>query len=340
MRIVEELQIFETSRGARIYQIPMEAFPGLITFAYLVIFKDMRVLIDAGSGYGDSNQQLISGLQEAGLIDCGKQIYLEDLSHILITHGHIDHFGGLQEITTQSNALIGVHDLDRRNITNYQERRALVARRLETYLSEAGVESASRENLLALYRFTKQLFQSVKIDFSYNEIGMQLADFEFLHVPGHCAGHVVIRLHDILFCGDHILTDISPHQAPEQLAAWTGLDHYLHSLDAVETWAADIQFVLCGHKKVIDELPARIREIREMHMERLELVMEFLRSPQSVYSLSKSLFGEPNGYDALLAVEEAGAHVEYLYQRGRLTVDNYEQIENTSEPIPHLYKCQ
>jgi glyoxylase-like metal-dependent hydrolase (beta-lactamase superfamily II) len=340
MSVVEELRVFETSSGARVYQIPMEAFLGLITFAYLVIHEDLRVLIDAGSGYGDSNQQLISGIQEAGLIDCGRKFGLEDLSHVLITHGHIDHFGGLQEIKSRSNAIVGVHELDRRNITNYKERRALISRRLETYLIEAGVESVSRENLLGLYRFTKQLFHSVQIDFIYNASGIQLGDFEFLHVPGHCAGHVVIRLHDILFCGDHILTDITPHQTPEQLVAWMGLGHYLHSLDRVETWAADIKLALCGHKQVINDLPARITEIRDMHIERLEEVMEFFQSPQTIHSLSKSLFGEANGYNALLAVEEAGAHVEYLYQRGRLAIDNYEQIESTFEPIPHFYKCQ
>ena len=290
MRVVEELQVFESSRGAQVYQIPMEAFPGLMTFAYLVIHDDLRVLIDAGSGFGDSNQQLISGIQQAGIVDCGKKFRLEGLSHILITHGHIDHFGGLQKITSETNALVGVHDLDRRNITNYLERRALISRRLETYLIEAGVEFASRENLLGLYKFTKQLFQSVQIDFTYTEIGMQLGDFEFLHVPGHCAGHVVIRLHDILFCGDHILTDITPHQAPEQLALWTGLDHYLHSLDVVETWAKDIHFALCGHKKVIEDLPVRMNEIREMHKERLELVMCRAARPRS---RSSSAAGTP-----------------------------------------------
>jgi len=340
MRIGKDLHSFESSLGARVYQIPMEAFPGLWVYAYLVIYGDYRVLIDTGSGYGDSNQQLLSGIQEAGKTDSGRKFSLEDLSHVLITHGHIDHFGGLSEITPNSNALVGVHDLDRCNITNYEERRALISHRLESYLIEAGVESESRENLLSLYRFTKQLFQSVQIGFSYSALGMQLGDFEFLHVPGHSAGQVVIRLHDILFCGDHILTDITPHQAPEKLTAGIGLDHYLHSLDIVETWAGDIRLALCGHKQVITDLPARITEIREMHMERLENVLEFFKSPQTIHSLSKSLFGEANGYNALLAIEEAGAHVEYLHQRGRLVIDNYKQLEMTIDPKTHYYKCQ
>ena len=338
MKVMKELQTFETSLGARVYQIPVEAFPGFWAFAYLIVYEDELVLIDAGSGIGDSNQQLTNGILEAGLADPGRNFTLEDLTHVLITHGHIDHFGGLTNILSNSNALVGVHELDRRNLTNYEERRVLILRKLENYLIEAGVEAESRENLLGLYRFTKQLFQSLPVDFSYEDINMTLGEFEFLHVPGHCAGHVVIRLHDILFCGDHILSDITPHQAPEQLTSWTGLDHYLHSLDAVELWSDGIKLALCGHKKVITDLPARIMEIRAMHMERLEMVMEFFRSTQTIQDLSKSLFRRANGYNALLAIEEAGAHVEYLYQRGLLAIDNYDQLESTKEPITLFYK--
>ena len=72
-----------------------------------------------------------------------------------------------------------------------------------------------------------------------------------LHVPGHCAGHVVIRLHDVLFSGDHVLDQTSPHQAPEHLTLYTGLDHYLRSLAEVKRWAGDVRLALGGHKEVI-----------------------------------------------------------------------------------------
>ena len=43
-----------------------------------------------------------------------------------------------------------------------------------------------------------------------------------------------------------------------------------------------------------------------------------------------------NGYDILLSVEEAGAHVEYLYQRGLLGIANIDEIEQGRVPL--LYK--
>jgi hypothetical protein len=34
-----------------------------------------------------------------------------------------------------------------------------------------------------------------------------------------------------------------------------------------------------------------------------------------------------------LALEESGAHVEYLYQRGELLVVNLDEIENSADPV-------
>ncbi|MBL6961544.1 MAG: hypothetical protein ISR59_10580 [Anaerolineales bacterium] len=52
---------FTTKNGARISRIPLEAFPGFWTYAYLVIADDHRVLIDTGSGFGDCNEHLLEG---------------------------------------------------------------------------------------------------------------------------------------------------------------------------------------------------------------------------------------------------------------------------------------
>src|SRR5512135_2265992 len=97
-----QIKTYSSSGGARVFQIPLEAFPGLWGYVYLVLVQDeslgsMKVLVDTGSGFGDSNRHLEEGLRLVSELT-GEAVDLADLTHILITHGHIDHFGGLSYI--------------------------------------------------------------------------------------------------------------------------------------------------------------------------------------------------------------------------------------------------
>jgi glyoxylase-like metal-dependent hydrolase (beta-lactamase superfamily II) len=224
-------------------------------------------------------------------------------------------------------------------VSNHEERLSVVAHRLEEFLTEAGVLPEQRMKILELYKITKSLYRSVSVDITYEAMGMELGPFRFVHVPGHCAGHVVIRLHDVIFSGDHILEKTSPHQAPEQITLSTGLDHYLKSLEIVRPIAKEVRLTFGGHENPILNLEARIDEIREVHRERLQKVLDLLEKPHTVAEISRNLFGKVEGYTVLLALEEAGAHVEYLYQRGLLAIANLGELEENSDLVPIRYQC-
>ena len=109
------IQKYETNKGGVIFQIPLNAFPGFWVYAYLVFVDDYIVLIDTGSNFHESNLNLDQGFEQISKL-LGKSFSLSDLTHIFITHGHIDHFAGLAYIRPRSKAKVGVHDLDLRNL--------------------------------------------------------------------------------------------------------------------------------------------------------------------------------------------------------------------------------
>jgi len=311
---------FETSGGAKLHRIPLEVFPNFWAYVYVVQKDAYCVLIDAGSGTDPSHENLLSGLQEAGLRP-------SDLTHILLTHGDIDHFGGLSKVRALTRAMIGVHELDVQTVAHHEANLALTGRRLASFLAEAGLSEDGREQLLSLHRFSKAIYQSIPVDFTYEAVDMQLGPFEFIHLPGHSPGHVAIRLDEAVFCGDMVVEGVTPHLSPESIAPHSGLDHYLESLSRLQHWAKDARLIFNGHDDVISDLAAQIGATKQNILRRMGRAIAALTEPLTIDQICKAVYGETGGYNQMLVIEKTGAYVEYLYEHGMIEITNPEEME-------------
>lgn len=328
---MKPLQRFETGAGRIIFSFPARSFPTLTNNIYVIDDGEQYVLIDAGSGMERPNADLLAGFTAIGE-HLGRPFSPADIGTILITHGHIDHFGGLPFLRQYTAAPAGVHVLDRRVLSNHEERMVFAYRRLETFLEGAGVSAEERVVLMSVYLFSKTYYRSTPVQFLLEEGRPTVGGFGVFHVPGHCPGQVCLLVDDVLLTADQVLSRITPHQAPESITLNMGLGHYLDSLDKVAALPG-VRLGLGGHEDPIDDVPGRVAAIRAAHDERLGKVMDICRAPQSIAAISRALFGHVDSYHVLLALEETGAHVEYLHQRGELMAANLEEIEATSRPV-------
>lgn len=322
---------FDTSDGRSIYGFEVEAFPTLRANIHVVDDGNGLTLVDCGSGLQRSNQDLLAGF-EALRHKFGAPLGLERLDRILITHAHIDHFGGLPFVRQFSQAPIAVHVLDWRVLSHYEERLVVASRRLETFLERAGVDPEHRHTLMTMYHFAKGVYRSTGVQDLLEEGAATLPGMQVLHAPGHCPGQICLRLDDVLLTADHVLATTTPHQAPETITLNMGLGHYLQSLDKIAALQG-VRLALGGHEAPMPDLQGRIQEIKALHEERLQRVLELCDEPRTIAAISRRLFGPVTSYHVLLALEETGAHVEYLYQRGELLAANLEEIEGDRNAV-------
>ncbi len=333
-------QKFVTSDERTIYAMCIEVFPGFYGNVYVIEGGPALTLVDTGSGMDACNEALIEGFASLEK-SFGRKLELADIEAVVVTHGHMDHFGGLAFVRKQTQAPIGVHVLDRRILSHYEERVVVASQRVASYLDTCGLSEAARDRLLQMYRAPKVHYGSMPVDFLLNEGEAVIAPLpsgnidlglEVLHVPGHSPGLVCLRVDDIMLTADHILSRITPHQAPESITLNMGLSHYLESLHKIEK-TVGIRLGLGGHEEPIVDVNQRAVDIADSHRARLDQVFDSCATPKSISGVGKSLFGSLHGYNVLLGLEEAGAHVEYLYQHGQLVAANLDEIEQGERAV-------
>jgi glyoxylase-like metal-dependent hydrolase (beta-lactamase superfamily II) len=340
---------FVTSDNAKIYLMQVETFPDHVNNVYLIRDGARVTLFDCGSQTALSRDDL----QRANLVL--RQIFdeprgLDDVTDVVISHAHIDHFGGVG--AWSGRARVHVHEFDARVLTRFEERIVTAAMQLRVFLERSGVGEATRAELEQMYVFTKQLFVSVPVDRLLTD-GDEVNGYRAHHAPGHCPGQVCLQVHNVLLTTDHILPRITPHQSPESITPWTGLDHYLLALERFRK-IGGVDLALPGHEEPIPRLSQRIVEIEAFHRARLEKVRALCAEPPphhdasrpgtagpggstpsgwSIAELAQALFGEQKAYGRLLALEEAAAHAEYLARRGWLEIANLEELTRAPNPV-------
>lgn len=331
--VLPEVRRFDSAGGVRIYRIACDAFPGLVVHIFLLLEAGVPTIVDAGSGFGDANEQLLAGL-EMVRTEFGESVTLADVRRIIITHGHIDHFGGLAFLHGKApQAEIMIHELDVRILTAFEERVAVAKKAIRQFLQEAGVQAELLQGFMDLYGFSKKNVHSLPVARTLVD-NQQLDGMRFIHTPGHCPGQVCIGIDNVLLSADHILPEISPHQAPESIMPYTGLGHYLESLDKVGR-IEGFELALGGHQGPMRDVYKRVVDIRQGHERKLDKIFAIIRQspePLTINDISQQLYTHVRGFHVLLALEEVAAHVEYLYQHGKLSIANLEEYQREENP--------
>ncbi|MBB6099229.1 glyoxylase-like metal-dependent hydrolase (beta-lactamase superfamily II) [Deinobacterium chartae] len=246
-----------------------------------------------------------------------------DIERVIITHHHPDHYGLAGWIQEQSDAAVMMLDLDiargERYWSQWEGWLAGHARHFAEHglpsemLTELEAESAVSRSRVRPARYLTPLHEGDRVTLS----GLE---FEVLWMPGHADGHLTLwnAAQSLLIAGDVILERITPNVGLYAYSRPDPLGDYLATLTRLELLQP--QRTVTGHYgPIIEGAAERAREIREHHLERLELCRTTLRTPMDTFQMSRVMFPRDlNASGRRFALAETLAHLEHLRLHGHL----------------------
>lgn len=338
---------YPLTSGQTIYKIPIFSFPmsdwkDHWTTVYLIMGKNTCSLVDTGSS--KSEESLQEGLEVVREF-YGESVYLEDIDNIIITHAHSDHFGGLQFMMPKSSAKLWVHDWDVTTIAEFPNEVIKGQKQIQRFLKQSGMPAEKVTRFMEMHGSHKRNFPGYPVTHPFQDGEQIVEDYEVIHTPGHCPGLSCIRVGDVMFLGDQVLNDVSPHQFPKIYTSGSGLLNYFNSLIKISAHSEPIRVGLPSHYGDIPDIETRAMEIMWEHNQRIADIMKDLGEPKPLYQISNDYYRyrrgrELHGYDNLLALEEIGAHLEFMIETLKIVkVTNPSAVGKNSEEVVLFQKA-
>jgi glyoxylase-like metal-dependent hydrolase (beta-lactamase superfamily II) len=274
---------------------------------------------DSGIGTPEGVAALRTGAAAAG-------IELRCCTQVVVSHGHVDHFGNAQLLSELSGAPVRLHPGDTEKVVG-EDVWEMRAPAYTTFLRRQGVPEDQLPRLLAIGRHSGKYSRRVdparvKPLTEGEQLRAGKVKLDVLHLPGHTPGLVCLwdAEHRLLFADDHLLARTSPNPFLELVDERTtrrALVQYLHSIGRVR--ALDVEWVLPGHGAPFQGHRAAIDSLRRFYVRRQEKLLETLESgPRTPVELSNALFGPQEGARLYLTLSEVVGNLEVLEDERRV----------------------
>lgn len=290
---------------------------------YVIEHGDSVTLIDAGWAVAQTTQALARGLAELGR-------GFTDVSRVLVTHVHRDHYSYAVEIRRRwgTHIALGSGEADTLRALR-QQAQGRQADGLSLRLRAAGASALAGIIGRAPRRVGDLDYWDPPDEWieGRQQIALKDRTLESVPTPGHTRGHVVFTDEAAggMFTGDHLLPRITPSIGFEAAPAASPLADYLRSLAVVKR-LPDMQ-LLPAHGPPTASTHERADALLAHHERRLEdsatavaagaaTGLEVAR--RLAWTRRERHLEDLDPYNQMLAVLETVAHLSVLVAQGRI----------------------
>ncbi|MDO5553817.1 MAG: MBL fold metallo-hydrolase [Planctomycetia bacterium] len=337
---------FDAGHGVHIYRIPCQVLPHLSGYVHLVRGPGISTtLFDAGSSQGHSTPDILAGFDQ--IHSHYEPFYPEQIDRIILTHAHVDHFGGLSELRRLTGAEVWVHASESRTVCSFNERATVFNLRASRMCRECGLSQEETDAALRHFGFLPGRVAATPVDRIITD-RMESDGLSFHHLPGHSAGHLAIVFGNYLFTGDILLSKTLTQIWPERLIPQTGIGHYLESLERLGELADQVRLItgqapvlMTGHEEVVTRTGERIELVRKSEHRRNERIITLLQNaeePPTARQLFRKMYLTAQSSRMFFGLCDVVARLEFLQQQGRVAVVDYDRITE-EQPEFHYAAC-
>jgi glyoxylase-like metal-dependent hydrolase (beta-lactamase superfamily II) len=281
-----------------------------------LIKREPITLIDSGPLTGDAWEVLVAGLREEGLA-------VRDVSRVLLTHGHHDHFGLASRVADVSKAAIFGGRQDRCGFRKERNTKLLL-----DSMARSGFGFAERLAVVASIAVVDRFAEPLQ---AWDELsgGETLPGDGYRVVvrstPGHTPGSLTFGIPEagVLFTGDTVLKEITPNAVVDEDPDDPGhpfrsVSRYFETLEEIGKTNGGAT-LLTGHGRPIGDFSAHRNSFARRYALRTAQIERGLHDgPKSVRDLVATIFPCVKTLNVFLAYSEVLGFLMYLEDQGRV----------------------
>lgn len=283
---------------------------------YLLRGADGWTVVDAGLNTPEGRAAWDQAFAALGITPA-------DISQIVLTHAHPDHFGLTGWFQEQTGAPVYLSPLEAEFArVTWMEHRMMEG--FDTYLMTLGMPADMAQSVTHGLTFTGEMTyphptRLITIE-PGDDILLGKRRFQIIATPGHSDGQIIFYDPDdhLLLCGDHVLMKITPNVGLWPTSLPDPLGRFLESLRALQ--ALEVRLALPGHKALITDWCGRLNELLAHHDDRLRHTLAAVAGGATVYEAAQRVFNSSvfTPHEWRFAMAETLAHLDVLEQRGQV----------------------